>query len=148
MADWFHALSPHWMWLILGVVLGTAEIVAPGFFLIWLAGAAFLTGLVALFLPISMPLQIGLFALFSVASVYAGRRWFALNPIESADPKLNDRAARMIGQTVVVVDAIEGGEGRVKVGDGVWPAKGNDASVGARLRVVRIEDGVLVVEAV
>ena len=45
-------------------------------------------------------------AVLAVAAVYAGRRWFAMNPIESSDPNLNDRGARLIGETVTVVEAI------------------------------------------
>ncbi len=146
MLDWLNGLEPHWMWLILGVILGTAEIVAPGFFLIWLAGAAILTGLAALVLPISMTLQIGLFSVLAIASVYAGRRWFADNPIVSDDPNLNDRGARLAGQVVVVVEAIENGTGRIKVGDSVWTAKGVDADVGARVKITGANGNVLLVE--
>jgi inner membrane protein len=145
--DMLNNLEPHWMWLIIGAVLATAEIIAPGFFLMWMAGAAVLTGLASLILPISMTLQITLFAVLSVAAVCAGRHWFKTNPIVSDDPKLNDRAARLMGQTVTVVEAIEGGAGRVKVGDSVWSAAGADAAVGARLKVTGIESGTLLVEA-
>ena len=140
------SLEAHWIWLILAALLGTAEIIMPGFFLIWIGMAALVTGLVTLALGIPEPLQFSLFAMLAVAAVFAGRRWFARNPIESSDPLLNDRAARLVGETVTVVEAIEGGEGRVRVGDGVWPAKGADAPLGTRLRVTGIDRGLLKVE--
>lgn len=146
MADWISSFSGHWFWLSLGVVLAAAEIVAPGFFLIWLAVAAILTGLLAWAIPIPAAFQIGLFCVFAIGAVYAGRRWFKLNPIESDDPKLNDRGARLVGETVTVVQAIDGGEGRVKVGDSVWTARGADAPVGARLRVTGTSGSILHVE--
>jgi len=139
-------VDPHWAWLILAGVLGIAEILVPGIFLIWIGMAALVTGLVTLALGIPEPLQFSLFAMLAVAAVFAGRRWFARNPIESSDPLLNDRAARLVGETVTVVEAIEGGEGRVRVGDGVWPAKGADAPLGTRLRVTGIDRGLLKVE--
>jgi membrane protein implicated in regulation of membrane protease activity len=105
-------------------------------FLIWLAAAAAITGIAVAILPIGFPFQLILFALAAVASVLAGRRYYERNPLNSADPLLNDRTARLIGQTVTVVAAIEGGEGRVRVGDGVWTARGPDAEVGAHMRVV------------
>ncbi len=148
MMDTLNALEPHWMWLILGAILATAEIIAPGFFLIWLAAAAIATGLAALILPISMTIQIGLFAVLSIASVYAGRRWFALNPITSDDPKLNDRAARLVGEVVTVVDPIENGVGRVKLGDGVWKAKGANAPAGTALRVTGMDGASVTVEPI
>mgnify|MGYP001418022760 CR=1 FL=1 len=107
MIDWINGLDAHWFWLIVGGLLGIAEILIPGFFLIWLSVAAIVTGIVAFVLPISMTAQVALFAVLAVATVYAGRRWFALNPIESTDPNLNDRGARLIGELVLVVEAIE-----------------------------------------
>ena len=56
-----------------------------------------------------------------------GRRHYERNPVPSSDPLLNDRTARLIGQKVTVVEAIENGEGRVRVGDSVWAARGPDA---------------------
>lgn len=146
MAEWVQSLTGHWFWLSLGVVLAAAEIVAPGFFLIWLAVAAIVTGLLAWVLPIPAALQLLLFAVLSVAAVYAGRRWFKLNPIESDDPKLNDRGARLVGETVTVVEAIDGGNGRVKIGDSVWSARGPDAPVGARMRVTGADGSTVRVE--
>jgi len=139
-------IDPHWAWLILAGLLFIAEIMVPGIFLIWIGMAALVTGLATLALGIPEPLQFALFAMLAIAAVFAGRRWFALNPIESSDPLLNDRAARLVGETVTVVEAIAGGEGRVRVGDGVWPAKGADAPLGARLRVIGIDRGLLRVE--
>lgn len=141
-------LEPWWQWLILGALLGAAEIILPGFFLIWLAIAALITGTLAFILPMSVAAQIVVFAALAIASVYASRRFMIANPIVSDDPKLNDRAARLTGQIVQVVEAIEGGSGRVKVGDGVWSARGDDCAVGARVRITGIESSTLLVEPV
>jgi inner membrane protein len=146
--DWLNTLEPHWFWLILAALLGTAEILVPGFFLIWFAVAAAVTGLVAFLLPIGLTAQGLLFAALAVASVYAGRRWFAQNPIESDDPKLNDRGARLTGEIVTVVDAIANGRGRVKVGDSVWNARGPDTASGAQVRVCGSDGAVLLVEVI
>jgi len=148
MMNWINSWDPNWFWLVAGVLLAIAEILAPGFFMIWLAVAAIATGLLALVLPISMPFQVLLFASLAVAAVYAGRRWFVLNPIESTDPKLNNRGARLVGETVTVVEAIENGKGRVKVGDSVWIAKGPDAAVGVPVRVTGSEGSALLVALV
>ncbi len=148
MMEFINTLEPHWFWLLVGVLLGAAEILVPGFFLIWFAVAAILTGMLAFLLPIPVVLQIGLFAVLAVGAVYAGRRWLASNPIISSDPKLNDRGARMAGEIVTVVEAIEHGTGRVKVGDSVWSAKGEDAGVGAKVRITGAHGSVLMVEAV
>lgn len=139
-------LEAHWWWLLIAALLGILEIFAPGVFLIWMAAAAALTGVLVLAVPLPLPFQLGVFALLAVAAVYGGRRHYQRNPVESSDPLLNDRTARLIGQNVVVVTAIEDGEGRVKVGDGVWVARGPDAPAGSRMRVVGAEGTALRVE--
>lgn len=141
-------LEPHWVWLAAALLLGIAEMLVPGVFLIWLAAAAALTGVVALVLGIPLAFQAAVFAIFALAAVHFGRRWYAAHPVESADPLLNDRVSRMIGETVVVVAAIENGRGRVAVGDSVWPARGPDAELGASVRVVGAEGTSLMVEPV
>jgi len=55
-------VDPQWGWLALGVVLATAEMLVPGYFLIWLAAAAIVTGLLAMATPIEVTIQIALFA--------------------------------------------------------------------------------------
>lgn len=141
------SIDHNWLWLSIGVILAAAEMLAPGFFLIWLAGAAIATGLITTILPISFPVQLALFAVFSIALVYVGRRWFRTNPIESDDPLLNDRGGRMVGEVATVTEAIEGGAGRVKLGDSVWTANGPDTPVGARVRIVGVSGNHLKVEA-
>ena len=139
-------LDPQWMWLTAAALLAIAEIVVPGVFLIFLAAAAAATGFITLIFGVPVAFQFALFALFSIGSVYSGRRWYAANPVESSDPLLNDRAARLIGHSVTVVTAIRDGEGRVKVGDSVWSARGEDCDAGARVRVTGSDGNCLLVD--
>ncbi len=146
MDDFLVNLTPQMFWLGLGLLLCATEIVAPGFFLIWLGLAAVATGLITWALGIATAFQIALFGIFAIASVYGARRWLDKNPIISDDPLLNDRGARMVGDVVTVVEAIAAGQGRVKVGDTVWSARGPDTAEGAKVRIVGIEGAVLQVE--
>jgi membrane protein implicated in regulation of membrane protease activity len=139
-------IEPQWVWLIAAAVLAVAELIVPGVFLIWLAAAAALTGLATLLIGFSPGVQIGLFAILSLLAFMVGRRWYRRNPVYSEDPLLNDRAARLIGEIVVVVSAIENGRGRVSVRDTVWLAIGADAEVGARVMVVGSEGNCLRVQ--
>jgi membrane protein implicated in regulation of membrane protease activity len=141
-------LDAHWWWLIAAALLGILEIFLPGIFLVWMAAAAAVTGIVAALVPLPFPFQLVLFGLLAMAAVLGGRRVYERNPVPSSDPLLNDRTARLIGAQVVVISAIENGEGRVKVGDGVWTARGPDAAVGTCLRVVGAEGNALRVEPV
>lgn len=139
-------LEPHWWWLLGASLLALAELAVPGIFSIWIAGAAAATGAIVMVFDIPFAFQLALFALLSIAAVYGGRRWYERNPVDSDDPLLNDRTARLTGQIVTVISAIENGEGRVKVGDGIWSARGPDAPEGARVRIIGAEGQCLRVE--
>ena len=142
-------MDPNWFWLSAGVLMAAAEIVAPGFFLMWLGIAAIITGVVAWVMPdLGVPAQVGLFAVLSVIAVYAARKWLVDNPITSDDPLLNDRGGRLTGEVVTVIEAIENGRGRVKVGDSEWIARGADAAAGAKVRVTGAQGAELLVEGV
>jgi inner membrane protein len=142
MAEW------AWLWLVGGVALAMAEVVAPGAFLIWIGGAAIVTGVAALLTGMPLAAQLGLFAVCAMISVYLSRHLAERVPIISDDPLLNERTARLIGRTVTVVEAIAHGEGRVRVGDGNWTAIGPDCPVGTRVEIVRAAGQRLVVEPV
>ncbi|MBL9065812.1 MAG: NfeD family protein [Sphingopyxis sp.] len=146
MPDWLSNMSPHWAWLTIGVLLCAAEIVAPGFFLVWLGVAAIATGVLAFLLPVGVPMQLGIFAVLAFIALYGARRWLKANPIESTDPLLNQRGGRLVGEVLTLVTAIENGRGRAKVGDGEWPVRGPDTAAGTRVRVISADGGVLVVE--
>jgi membrane protein implicated in regulation of membrane protease activity len=64
----------------------------------------------------------------------------------SDQPDLNRPAAQLVGRVLVVAEAIEGGRGKVRVGDTLWPVEGPDVPAGAEVRVVAAKATVLVVE--
>lgn len=148
MNGWLDGVDPHWFWLSIGLGLGVLEMLLPGFFLIWLAGAAIITGMVVWILPLPFVGQVALFAVLAIAAVFWARRYLRDNPIESSDPLLNQRSARYIGEVVTLVTAIEDGRGRARIGDGEWPVRGPDAAIGTKVKVVSADGGVLVVEMV
>ena len=140
-------LEPGWLWLIGGVVLLIAEIIAPGFFLVFIGGAAIVTGILALLLGVPVALQMAIFAVLAfLAARFGGRRAYASRYDYSADPLLNDRAARLLGKIVVVTQAVDSHGGRVRVGDSERSARGTAAAVGDRVRIVDIDGNCLKVE--
>ena len=148
MMEWVNSLDPFWIWLALGLLLATAEILIPGFFLMWLAGAAMLTGVVALLFPDAILLQVVVFSVLSIVMVFLGRNYVRRHPIIDADPKMNRRGMRLAGETATVVMALDGGTGRVKHGDSEWLAKGCQATVGERVRISGSDGAVLIVEKI
>jgi hypothetical protein len=140
-------IDSEWLWLIGGVVLLIAELIAPGFFLVFIGAAAIVTGFVALVLPIGLALQLALFAALAfVAARYGGRRAYSMRYDYSSDPLLNDRAKRLLGRVVIATQPIDSHSGRVRVGDSEWSARGGPAVVGDRVRIVDIEGNCLKVE--
>ncbi len=141
-------LHPGWIWAIAGLVLLIAEVITPGFFLMFLGAAAVATGVAALFLPIGLVLQLALFAVLALLFVrVGGRRAYAMRYDLSSDPFLNDRVSQLIDRVVIVVEPVDANGGRVKVGDSIWSARGGPAAAGDRVRIVDVEGNCLKVEA-
>jgi inner membrane protein len=140
-------IDPEWLWLIGGVVLLIAELIAPGFSLVFIGAAAIATGFAALVLPLGLPLQLALFAALAFLAVrVGGRRFYSMRYDYSPDPFLNDRAKRLLGQVVVATQPVDSHGGRVRVGDSEWSARGGPAQPGERVRIVDVEGNCLKVE--
>jgi membrane protein implicated in regulation of membrane protease activity len=135
------------LWLAGSLLLAIAELIAPGFFLIFVAAAAAVTGFVVLAVPgLHAITQVVLFALFGAVAIMLGRGWYRRLREVTVESGLNDRTGKLIGKTVEVCDAIVAGEGRVRVGDGAWSARGPDAPTGTMVRIVGASGSVLLVE--
>src|SRR5690606_32416968 len=144
--DWLDGFGAHWVWLTLGLVLAGLEMLLPGVYLIWLAVAAIVTGVLTLAFDLSLPLQVIDFVFLSLIIAFSAKRFLREKPIESADPLMNRRGARLVGETALVVHAIEHGSGRVKLGDSEWIARGPDAAAGERVRISGSDGAILLVQ--
>ncbi len=140
-------IDPAWLWLIGGVVLLIAEVIAPGFFLIFVGAAAIATGVFTLLFGLGAVPQMALFALYALLAVMIGRRFYANRHFPSSDPLLNDPSRRLVGKVVTVVSAVDDHEGRVRLGDSDWSARGGPAAVGERVRITGVDGNCLKVEA-
>ena len=138
-------IDPGWLWAIGGVLLLIAEVIAPGFFLVFIGAAAVATGLFTVLFDLGLAAQLGLFAVYSAVFVMLFKRWYA-QPAGPEAGGINEPAARLIGRSVTVVEAVDDHGGRVRVGDGEWSARGGPASPGDRVRVTSIEGNCLMVE--
>lgn len=139
-------LDPGLLWLIGGVLLLILEIIAPGFFLVFIGAAAMATGAFTLLFDLGAPAQLALFALYTLIAVMVGRRFYANRHMDGADPLLNDRAGRLVGKLVTVVEAVDDHGGRVRVGDSEWSARGGPAAAGDRVRITGVDGNCLTVE--
>lgn len=144
----------RWIWLALGVAAMAAEMLLPGFFLLWLGAAAFGVGLVLLAVP-DLPLAVQLigFAVFAVLAIVAGRRIYAPRHGAGGDPadRLNRPGEVFVGRGFVLDQPLVGGRGRMRCGDGTWAVRlaepGPDLAAGTRVIVVAADTTVLHIRA-
>ena len=138
-----------WHWWIIAVVLVIIEILAPTFFALWMAIAAFMTG-VALFLMPEMQweYQVFLFATLSVISIVVWRHYYSKNPIATDEPLLNRRGEQYIGRVITLKEPIIDGQGKVQVDDSTWKIEGKDCPSGTKIKVVSVNNVLFQVEHV
>ena len=146
MSQFFDHLE-FWHWLILALVLAGIEMLTPGFFAIWLGGAALLTGIILLVGPeMSWEGQLILFAVLAAVSVLAWYRLGRRVRIATEDATLNRRGDALVGRTGDLVEPIVNGRGKVKIDDSVWRAEGHDAPLGTRMIVTGVQGAILKVD--
>ena len=140
-------LLEYWHWLLLGVVFLILEIFAPGVFFMWMGAAAGIVGLALLAFPgMGWEVQVLAFALLSILSVVAGRKWLERHPIETEQPSLNRRGEQYVGRVFTLQEPIVHGQGKIKVDDSTWKIRGPDCAVGKNVKVVDVDGVVLIVE--
>ncbi|HTG64153.1 MAG TPA: NfeD family protein [Sphingomicrobium sp.] len=139
-------LHAGWLWAIGGLILLIAEIVAPGFFLVFLGVAAIATGLFTLLFDLGLGPQLALFVVYTALAVMIGKRWYGEPDGPDQAIKLNDPGKRLIGRSVTVVEAVDDHGGRVRVGDSEWGARGGPAAAGERVTVTGVDGNCLTVE--
>lgn len=140
-------LVVFWYWWVLAVGFLAIELLAPGFFFLWLAVASFVVGSILLMIPfIPFEVQLLLFSVLAVTSILVWRRYVSAKAQESDHPLLNQRGAQYIGRTFNVVTAIENGHGKIKVGDSLWLVRGEDCPQGSKVKVVAVKGTVFEVE--
>jgi membrane protein implicated in regulation of membrane protease activity len=144
----FDNLEPGWMWAIGGLILLIAEIIAPGFFLVFVGAAAIATGLFTLLFGLELAPQLVLFVLYTALAVMIGKRWYAEPHDGDQRHAINEPAKRLIGRSVTAVTDVDDHGGRVRVGDGEWNARGGPAAAGERVTVTSVEGNCLIVEPV
>jgi inner membrane protein len=143
-SGWLSQLE-WWHWIVLAVALAAIEAVAPGVFALWFAASAVVIGLLLLVIPIPWQIQVIGFAVLGGVALIAYRNYRKKNPEAFEQPNLNQRGAQYIGSELVLVEAIEQGQGRARLGDGVWKVEGPELPAGARVRVTGVRGAVLTV---
>lgn len=141
----FFAQFGPWNWLILAALMFGLEAMVPGVYFAWFGVAAVLVGVIALLIDMAWQWQLVVFALMSMASVFVARRFARSDAAPSDMPDLNVRGAQYVGRVVTVEEPIRAGRGKVRVGDTLWQAEGDDMPAGTRVKVTGARDTVLLV---
>lgn len=143
-----------WNWMVLGFILLTLEVVAPGVFLLWIGIAALIVGALSLMLWDAAfwtwQLQTVIFAVLSITCALIGKRIYDGRETISDQPQLNQRGAQLVGRSATLAEPIRNGRGRIQLGDTIWRVAGPDLPAGAQVRVVKASDTDLdlIVEAI
>jgi inner membrane protein len=145
----FFANLGYWHWLAFGVLLGVIEMLAPGAALLWVGTAALVTGGIVWLLPgLDWQWQVFIFGLLAMLAVIFSRRYLKIRRGKSADPLLNNRYERLVGQVLTLESPIINGHGRVRVDDGSFLVSGPNLPLGHQVRIIAVDGAVLRVEAV
>lgn len=147
--DWLTRIdSTHW--LVLALVLLIAELATGTTYLLWPAVAAGVTGLIALFFPTSVYIEIGVFAGLTILLTLLGRPLVRnLRTAAENAPVLNERDKTVIGARAVAMNAFINGAGQVKLGDSVWRAQSSEAiAAGQAVEVLSVDGTTVTVKAV
>ena len=142
--DWLtelYANQPFWIWVGVGALILTAELATGSGWLLWPAvSAALVAWLTLLGVDVGLPGEIGMFAVFTIATTLLSRR-FIKRPERITD--IND-AGRLIGRTGLATSPFADGYGRVAVEGCEWAAElegGGALEEGARIEVAALADG-------
>ncbi len=134
-----------WHWMVLAVLLAAAETLVPGAVVIWFAASASVIGLVMVAFDIPWQYQLIGFGVLGMAALLLYRSYRKKNPGTFEQPNLNQRGLQYVGSELVLVEAIEQGSGKAKLGDGVWKVSGPELPAGARVRVTGVNGTILTV---
>ena len=143
-------MATHYIWWVLGLLLIGAEVLMPGFFMLWIGIAAAAMGVITWLVPeLGVLMQAVLFAVLAFASCVAYWRWLrtALPASDPENPKLNRRGEQHIGRRYVLETAIVQGRGKARVGDTQWLVEGPELPAGAMVEVIAVDGTTLKVAA-
>jgi len=143
----FEWLGENWwaLWLTVFLAFAVVEMLTLDLFFIMLGGGA-LAGLIADFAGADFWLQIVIFSVVSLLMI-AFVRPVALKHLHKGPAEQRTNIDRLIGQPALVIEAVTGTSGLVKIGGDVWSARSTAGvlDAGATVQVTRIDGATAVV---
>jgi inner membrane protein len=139
------------MWFVAGAVLLCAVMVVPGAAVLAFFGlSGFIVGGLSLAIDLTWQYQVFIFAVLGMALVML---WIGLDPTrrrnDDPDSPVNDRGPNsLVGREFRLERPIEGGNGMLTFGGTSWRIAGRDCAAGKRVKVLRAEGTLLIVDPV
>ncbi len=127
-----------WHWFSLGILLLLGEVLGAGGFLLGIGIGALLVALTVTVLPgLSWQLQLVWFGVLSVVSTLVyWKRFRAINQATD-QPLLNNRAERLVGRKVELLEPVINGKGKVQIEDALWTVLADEAiDAGSAVEIV------------
>jgi membrane protein implicated in regulation of membrane protease activity len=126
-----------WYWWVLAVIFLVIELLVPAFFFLWMSVSALITGIIVWLIPsISTDIQLLIFSLLSIAAIIVWRIYGKKITIATDQPLLNRRGSQYVGRTFNLHEAIENGQGKIKVDDTIWKVHGEDCDINSKVKVL------------
>ncbi len=138
-----------WYWWVFAVICLVIEMVIPAFFFLWMSVSALITGIIVWLIPgISTDIQILIFSMLAIVAIVVWRIYGKKITIDTDQPLLNRRGSQYVGRTFNLYEAIENGEGKIKVDDTIWKVHGEDCDINTKVKVIASRGTVFDVEIV
>lgn len=141
-------MTAMYIWVIVGLILVSAEILAGEFVLLMLGIGALATGLVVAFVDVGLPFQALLFGLFCLL-LLVGLRPFLKRRMKVGNYK--SYVEDLVGKPAVVIQEVASDRGQVQIAGDVWSARSADASIianGQIAQIVAVRGAILTVSSV
>ena len=151
MIEWLDNNVAYWHWVVAGLLLCAAEIVAPSFFMLWLGLSAIAVGIVISLVDMSFAAQITLWVVLSTACLVT---WFKFISPRMKDKTLSGMGREaMLGQEGLVIEHNDSSNrGRMRfpaplLGNDEWHIISNESlKPGDRVRVTDVKCNALSVQ--
>ncbi len=138
-----------WHWLIIAAALLVLELLSGGTtYVLWPSAAAFAISLVHFILPMGWQVEWGLFAFLTLVLTVVGSAYIRPLLNKGGQTDLNDKAARLIGQSAEISHDFINGAGRVRLGDTQWQAvsdTGDNLKAGHKVKIKSVNGVTLTV---
>lgn len=142
-------IETYWLWFGLSLALLALEALFGGFrFMAASLAAVILGGLTYLYAYVGVPAQV---LFFVVMSAVFG--WIARSIVRERETKISRlqqlyATKAYVGREYILTSPLVDQRGSLEIDDYLWQLKGDDAPVGAQVRVVEMGEGWLRVELV